>query len=121
MQLSKKKINRNLEKQITEMMIGVLSEINNPGKMSEVLQDLLTEAERTALMKRLAIAIYLDKGRNYEDIKNNLKVSSATIASVAESLGNPGFQEVIRRIKAEEWATEWTTKISKKLKRFLPV
>ena len=50
--------------------------------------------------------VYLDKGRNYEDVKNNVEVSSATIATVAENLGNPGWQEVIRRIKAEEWAIE---------------
>lgn len=121
MQLSKQRLNKTLEKQIKEMMIGVLAEIKSPLQMNEVLADLLTEAEKTAVMKRLAIAIYLDKGRNYEDIKNNLKVSSATIASVAEALGNPGFQEMIRRIKAEEWATEWTGKISKGIRKILPV
>ena len=121
MQLSKRRLNNNLERQIKEMTLGVLAEIKSPITMESVLSDLLTEAERTALTKRLAIAIYLDKGRNYEDIKNNLKVSSATIASVAESLGNPGFQEVIRRIKAEEWATEWSGKITKRLKRILPI
>ena len=82
-----------------------------------VLGDILTEGERTAVIKRLGIALYLDKGRNYEDIKNNIKVSSATIATVAENLGNSGWQEVIRRVKAEEWATEWTDKISGKIKR----
>src|SRR3989338_4806021 len=121
MQLSKKRINNTLDKQIKEMLLGVLAEIKSPSQMGEVLNDLLTEAERTAITKRLAIAIYLDKGRNYEDVKNNLKVSSATIASVAEALGNPGYQEVIRLIKAEEWATEWTSKISKGIKRVLPV
>jgi uncharacterized protein YerC len=121
MQLSKVRLNRNLEKQIKEMLFGALAEISSPAKVEEVLNDLLTEAEKTAMMKRLGIAVYLDKGRNYEDIKNNLKVSSATIAMVAESLGNSGFQEMIRRIKAEQWATEWSKKISQNLKRWLPV
>lgn len=121
MQLSKQKINRNLERQIREMLYGALAEINSPYKVEEVLNDLLTEAEKTAMMKRLGIAVYLDKGRNYEDIKHNLKVSSATIAMVAEGVGNPGFQEMIKRIKAEQWATEWSKKIFQGLKKWLPV
>lgn len=121
MQLSKKRLNRNLEKQIKEMLMGVLAEIDSPAKIEEVLSDILTEAERMAMMKRLGIAVYLDKGRNYEDIKNNLKVSSATIAAVSEAVGNPGFQEMIKRIKAEQWATEWTGKISQSLKKWLPI
>jgi uncharacterized protein YerC len=121
MQLSKRRLNSNLEKQIRQMALAVLAEISSPKKMEEVLGDLLTDAERMAMIKRLAIAVYLDKGRNYEDIKNNLKVSSATIAAVAEALGNSGFQELIKRIKAEEWASDWTEKISGKLKRMLPI
>ncbi len=121
MQLSKKKINRNLEKQIEEMLFGVLAEVKSPITEKQILDDLLTSAERTAVVKRLAIALYLDKGRNYEDVKNNLKVSSATIATVAENLGNPGYQELIRRIKAEDWATEWSDKIGKAVRRVLPV
>jgi uncharacterized protein YerC len=121
MQLSKARLNRNLEKQIKEMLFGALAEINSPNKLEEVLNDLLTEAEKMAMMKRLGIAVYLDKGRNYEDIKNNLKVSSATIAAVAESIGNSGFQEMIKRIKAEEWATDWTKKITQNIKRWIPI
>lgn len=120
MQLSNKKINKNLEGQLIEMLSGVLAEVDSPKVILEILADLLTETERIAMMKRLGIAIYLDKGRSYEDIKNNLMVSSATIANVADSMGNPGINEVIRRIKAEEWASDWTSKISKGIKKFLP-
>ena len=120
MQVSSKKINKNLEKQIEKMLIGTLSEIKSTELMNEVLNDLRTKTEKMAVMKRLGIAIYLDKGRAYEDIKNNLKVSSATIASVAENMGQPGFGELIRRIKAEQWAEEWTERISRNIKRILP-
>ncbi len=109
-----------MENQINQMLVGVLSEVESPRVMEEILNDLLTDTERVAMMKRMGIAIYLDKGRSYEDIKNNLKVSSATIATVAESMGNPGVGEVIKRIKAEEWATDWTDKISRGLRKILP-
>lgn len=121
MQISSKKINKTLENQIRQMLVGVLCEVESPKQMEEILSDLLTETERVAMMKRLGIAIYLDKSRSYEDIKNNLKVSSATIATVAEGMGNPGMIEMVKRIKAEEWATEWTEKISQRLRKFLPI
>ncbi|KKT30996.1 MAG: hypothetical protein UW41_C0007G0005 [Candidatus Collierbacteria bacterium GW2011_GWC2_44_18] len=117
MQLSHNPINKTLEKQLDNLFYQVLAEIDSPEDLKLVLSDILTEGERTAVLKRLGIALYLDKGRNYEDVKNNIKVSSATIATVAENLGNSGWQEMIKRIKAEEWANEWTNKITGGIKR----
>lgn len=120
MQLSSNPLNKNIEKQLSEMLYGILAELRRPEEIKMVMKDILTEGERVAVLKRLGIAVYLDKGRNYEDIKNNIKVSSATIASVAENVGNSGWQEMIKRIKAEEWANEWSNKIAKGLRRILP-
>lgn len=117
MQLSNNPLNKNIEKQLSEMMYGILAELDSPEEIKMVLNDVLTEGERMAILKRLGIAVYLDKGRSYEDVKNNIKVSSATIASVAENLGNSGWQEMIKRIKAEEWASDWTDKISGRIKK----
>lgn len=121
MQLSSNPLNKNIEKQLREMLLGVLAELRTPEEIKMVLGDVLTEAEMTAVIKRLGIAVYLDKGRSYEDVKNAIKVSSATIASVAENLGNPGWQEMIKRVKAEQWAVEWTDKLSKNIRRILPL
>lgn len=117
MQLSQTPINKTLERQLDQMFFQVLGEIDSPDDLKKIFEDVLTEGERIAVLKRLGIALYLDKGRSYEDIKNNIKVSSATIATVAENLGNSGWQEMIRRIKAEEWASDWTEKITGGIKR----
>ncbi len=117
MQLSQNKLNKTVERQLEKMMWGVLAETDEPEKIERILTQVLTETEKVAMLKRLGIAIYLDKNRSYEDIKNNIKVSSATIASVADKLGNEGWQELIKMIKADEWASEWTDKLSKKFKR----
>ena len=117
MQLSNKPINKNIEKQLSEMMYGILAELSNPEDIKMVMNDLLTKGEKMAVLKRLGIAVYLDKGRSYEDVKNNIKVSSATIASVAENLGSAGWQEMIRRIKAEEWATKWSNNIVSRIRK----
>ena len=112
MQVSSKKLNKNIEKQIFVMLCQVLAETRDVERVKILLTDLLTESEELAMAKRLAIAVYLDKGRSYEDIKNHLKVSSATIASVAEQMGNPGVQLALNHVKAEEWADDWSKKIS---------
>jgi uncharacterized protein YerC len=117
MQLSNNPLNKGIEKQLSEMMYGILAELKTPEEIKMVMNDVLTEGERVAILKRLGIAMYLDKGRSYEDIKNNIKESSSTIASVAENLGNSGWQEMIRRIKAEEWASEWSNRISARIKK----
>jgi uncharacterized protein YerC len=117
MQSSQKKINKTLESSLEKMLNSVLAEIDTPEEMAEVLKNLLTDGERTALVKRLGIALYLDKGRSYEDIKNNIMVSSATIASVAEAVGETGWQTVITRIKAEDWAEAWSKKITSGMKK----
>jgi hypothetical protein len=43
----------------------------------------------------------------------NLKVSSATIASVQEFLEKPGFKLALKKMEAEEWANIWAEKIKK--------
>lgn len=119
MQLSQKKINKTLENNLEKMLFGVLAEIDYEDGIKIVMKNLLTDGERAAVVKRLGIALYLDKNRSYEDIKNNIMVSSATIASVAENLGESGWQEIIRRIKVEEWSEKWSSKINSVIGWFL--
>ncbi len=120
MQSSSKKLNKTIEKQIFKMLNQVLADARKDDEVKVLLQDLLTDSERLAMSKRLAIALYLDKGRSYENIKKNLRVSSATIAGVAEQMGNPGMQMAINKIKAEQWAEEWSKKLVKMLEKVLP-
>lgn len=65
MQSSSKKLNRTIERQIVKMLHQLLIDIKDEKEMKAVLSDLLTETERMAMAKRLAIALYLDKGRSY--------------------------------------------------------
>lgn len=111
MQVSARKLNHHIERQIFAILHQMLSDAKNSGEVKTLLNNLLSEAEHVVLAKRLAIAVFLDKGRSYENIKNILKVSSATIASVQEMMGDPGFQLALRKIKAEEWADGWAKKI----------
>ncbi|MFC1653415.1 Trp family transcriptional regulator [Patescibacteria group bacterium] len=111
MQVSKKKLNQNIQKQIEGIFFKLISDIRTESEAKVVFWDLLSKTEQQAIVKRIAIAIFLDKGRSYENIKSYLKVSSATIASVNEKMGDPGIQLALQKIKAEEWAEDWVEKI----------
>lgn len=112
MQVSSRKLNTTLEKQIFSVFYQTLADLKASHEVRSVLDDLLTDTEQTALAKRLAIATFLEKGRSYENIRETLKVSSATIATVAERMGNPGLQLALAKIKAEDWAEKWAAKIA---------
>jgi uncharacterized protein YerC len=120
MQVSKQKLNKTIEKQIYNIWYQLMADIKSAEEAKIMFQDLFSETERQVIAKRLAIAIFLDKGRSYENIKNTLKVSSATIASVQETMGNPGTQMALNKVKTEEWADEWAGKISSLVGKIIP-
>jgi uncharacterized protein YerC len=120
MQVSKQKLNKTLEKQVYEMFYQLMADLKTPEEAQVLLTDLLSETERQVIAKRLAIALFLDKGRSYEDIKNTLKVSSATIATVQDLMSHSGMQLALTKVKAEVWADEWAGKISSFVGKILP-
>ena len=91
----------------------VLAEIKSPDEMHKFLTSYLTDSEYEILAKRLAVAYWLKKGRSYENIKKNLKVSSATVAAIQAEIQKPSLQKGLKIIEAEEWATQWAEKIKK--------
>jgi len=113
MRTSDKQLNPSLRNQIEQTLAQALADISSPTEASTFLSDFLTPSELETLGKRLAIAYWLKKGRSYENIKENLKVSSATIASVQSLLETPGFKLVLEKVEAEEWANQWATRIKK--------
>ena len=119
MKKSNNKISKNIENQVYKILYQVLADSKTEEGMEIVLKSLLTESELEAISKRLAIAVFLDKGQSYEHIKDVLKVSSATIASVAESINSRGMQMALERVKAEEWADVWSIRISRALEKLI--
>ncbi len=117
MQISKDKVNKILEKQLSATLYQLITDIRNPKEAELIFTHILSKTEMTTVIKRLAVAYWLTKKRSYEVIKDNLKVSSATIASIQQDLKKPGWQAAIRKVLAEEWATKWEEKINRLLKR----
>ena len=119
MKKSGEKVNKNIQNQVYKILYQVMADAKTEMDMEMVLRALLSESELDAVAKRLAIAVFLDKGQSYDHIRETLKVSSATIASVAESMNKKGMQMAITRVKAEEWADVWSIRISRALEKLM--
>ena len=111
MQVSKQLLNPNLEAQLYRMWHQLVAYVKNPEEAETVCLSLFSQTELVTIVKRLGVGYWLTKGRSYENIKQNLKVSSATIASIQQDLKQPGWKLILVKIMAEEWAAKWEGKI----------
>lgn len=109
-------MNPTLQKTITRTFIQLLSDLKTEKQIETFLQDFFTKNELETYTKRLAIAYWLKKGRDYNNIQNNLKVSLKEIKEVEKSLNSPGFKLAIKYLEAEEWANVWSERIKKVVK-----
>lgn len=113
MRVSKNSLNSSLKKEIIRTFIQTIDDLKGTKEKEVFLNDFFNDQELETYAKRLAIAYWLKKKRSYENIKNNLKVSSATIATVEKLLISEGFKLAIKKMEAEEWANVWSEKINK--------
>ena len=112
-------MNSKIESQVFKILYQVLADAKSEVDVELTLKSLMSQTELSAIAKRLAIAVFLDKRQSYEHIKDVLKVSTATIASVSESMNKKGMQMALQKVKAEEWADTWSIRISKALERIM--
>lgn len=116
MRTSSIKLNPSLKNQLSKSLFQAAADLKDEGEVETFFNDFFNQSELETFVKRLAIAYWLKKGRSYSNIKNNLKVSSATIASVHESMDKPGIKLALKKLEAEEWANVWSEKIRKFVK-----
>lgn len=117
MRVSENKLNPSLKNQLIKTFAQTLADFKNPDEVQAFLNDFFNESELETFAKRLSIAYWLKKGRSYENIKTNLKVSSATIATIEKLSRKPGFSLAIKKMEADEWANVWAEKIQKFIKK----
>lgn len=117
MRVSENKLNASLKNQLVKTLAQTVVDLKSPNEMNTFFNDFFNQSELETFAKRLSIAYWLKKGRSYENIKNNLKVSSATIATIEKLLAKPGFILALKKIEAEEWANIWAERIKKFVKK----
>lgn len=113
MRVSEQKLHPSLKNQITKTLAQTLVDLKDIEESETFLSDFFNENELETFAKRLSIAYWLKKGRSYTNIRQNLKVSSATIASVQGLMDRLGIKLALKKIEAEEWASIWSEKIRK--------
>ena len=116
MRVSDREVNEVLRDQLVQILVQLVVDLKNLEEAGTFLKDFLTPVELQVLTKRLAIAYWLRKNRGYENIKENLKVSTATIATVKSMMEKEGLKLALKKIEAEEWANQWAEKIKKFVK-----
>lgn len=106
--VSKRIINRQIEEQMFETLWEAISEVKNKADIKLFLTDLLTPVERIMVAKRLAIAVMLLKGKDYETIIDLLKVSNETISKIVLVLRmNNGYKIAINKVIRTEAGREF--------------
>ena len=113
MRISSQKIHPILKTQIIRTLAQTLADLKEPKEVELFLNDFFNDSELETFAKRLAVAYWLRKGRSYTNIKDNLKVSSATIAVIQGISKSPGMSLALKQMEAEEWANVWSEKIKK--------
>ena len=91
----------------------MIDDLKGPKEIEVFLQDFFDEAELTKYIKRIAVAYWLKKGRDKENIKINLQATPKEIAEAEKSLKKEGIKLALKKIEAEEWANVWAERIKK--------
>jgi len=91
---------------LTKALAKILSG-QSPAKTFQLLQQILTDKEVEYVERRLRIGLMLKQGNPYTKIQDELKVSAATVAVVADQMKQPGFQELIDRLNKETTRFRW--------------
>lgn len=120
--VSKRRIDPEIEERIFEIFWDYLATLRDPKEINEFLISLLSFTEQVMIAKRLAIAVLLARGYNYEDIDQTLKVSKSTVGTVHKQIliGAPGYKKAVERIlKKEKFENLWNIleELSLKLSR----
>ena len=102
-----------LQKEIVKTFFQTLEDIKTKENFEIFFSDFLTPKELHSFSKRLAIAYGLKKGRDYENIKTNLKVTSKAITEVKNIMNTSGIKLVLKKMEAEEWANVWSERVNK--------
>lgn len=114
--LSIKMMNPSLQRQLLRTFSQMINDLKDPKEIETFLKDFFDDTELEKYVKRLAIAYWLKKGRDEENIRENLKASSTEISDGKKSLKKEGIKLALKKIEAEEWANVWAERVRKIVK-----
>lgn len=91
----------------------MIDDLDGLGEIEMFLKDFFDDAELEKYIKRIAVAYWLKKGRDEENIKINLLVNLKEITETKKLLKKNGVKLALKKIEADEWANVWAKRIKK--------
>lgn len=104
MQTSSRALSKDATTTILEQLFTVLAHLNHPQKVESFCRAFFSDTELMVFAKRLAILNDLAQSKSYEEIKDRLNVSSATISNVSETKEQAGAQVALQLLRLDRWA-----------------
>lgn len=106
-------MNPSLKRQLLKTFAQMVDDLKDSKEIETFLTDFFDDKELETYIKRLAVAYWLKKGRDSQNIKRNLGASAKEIAQGKVLLKTEGVKLALKKIEAEEWANVWAEKIRK--------
>lgn len=104
-------MNPSLKKQLLKTFSKMIDDLEGLSEIEIFLKDFFDDVELEKYIKRIAIAYWLKKGRDKENIKRNLLATPKEILDAEKLLKKDGVKLALKKIEAEEWANVWAEKI----------
>jgi len=103
-QVSKYTLRKDVSDRIFELFAKILTSMPNKERAEVFISEFFTPTEKIMLSKRVAIMFLLEKRCDYNTIKDILKVSSSTIATVntLRQYRSKGYRKLISKILKDE-------------------
>lgn len=103
-QISKKRLDKDIETEMYKQFWKSLSEMKNPQESSEFFSDILTETEKVMLAKRFAVALLVVRERTATEIRQAINVTYSTIATVSSWVKNakPKTQAILKSLSSQK-------------------
>lgn len=85
-------------------LFETILKLDNIEECYSFFEDICTIKEMQDMAQRLAVAVLLDKGENYQKISQDVSVSTATISRVSKCLryGSGGYRLALDKMKQGE-------------------
>lgn len=103
-QLSRFPMSNKIKEEIISSLCWLIANFNSEKEVYKFLDDFLSKTEKLMLAKRLAIALMIEKGYSYFEIRDTLKVSTSTILRISHWLdkSGEGYKIGISKLRKKE-------------------
>ncbi len=104
-QVSRIKLKPEVEQRIMNLFSIVISDIKGRDNVGKFLDDFLSPVEKIILVKRLAIAVLIAKGNDYDNIRRTLRVTFGTISKMSLKMkyGNGSVKSIAEYIANSDY------------------